>query len=392
MTTANITRVPWVENYYVGDGVSSLFSTRKASAFTSCPTPKEERSINDLKVSQQTIISQQDYSQALSTSVTASASVLCWKVGAETSASFALDRDINANATHFMINNYLIKSEHVFKREQLDKLTFSPLALTMLKEQKYDEFKEMFGDSFIVGYGTGGNYNADICIESSADRNTTDMQTSLSASFSGVAFTVNGAVDFSNKLSSYSSNYKITVTIQGTGIALKTIAIGDINQMVKDAGSLESLGDARLYAIISSYDDLPQFKAAVAGAKVDIQPKVRPEFAANMNDLYHSLVYAIKSKQSFIDLFTLKITNPASLASAKTKLNDIISQLQECKKLFGQLTIKNIENMSASPSTNKKWQSIVRARPLFKELEALPQSVIPSPSLNWPGQKYYVTG
>eukprot|EP01133_Synstelium_polycarpum_P007555 gene7555-8840_t len=373
--TSNITKTPWITNYYVCDGLSTLFGTKKASAFASGKTPAEVRSVKSLKVSQETITTQEDYTRALSSSVTASASVLAWGVSGETKNSFANDRNIGSNTLHFLIRNYFIKEETVLSREQIDGLAFSPAALKLIKEKKFDEFKEAYGDSFITGYGAGGNYNGVISIQTFIDKTTTDMQASLSSSFEKVSFTANGAVDFTNKLNSYSATSKITVTVQGTGIALKTIAIGDINKMVADAGNLESLGASRLYAVVMSYDDLPQFKTATAAAPVDLQPKVKPTFAATMNELFYEVCYGINSKQTKLDYYTKMITDPGALASAKTKLNAVIVKLQNYKQLFEVLTVKDVENMSANPAANAKWVNILKVNGVLGELRNLTKNV-----------------
>eukprot|EP01133_Synstelium_polycarpum_P012144 gene12144-14209_t len=374
--SVNITRTPWIENYYVGDGLETLFGTKMASAFSKCPTPTEVRNIKQLTVSQQTITNQDDYTRAVSSSVTASASILSWGLSGETKNSFNYAREINSNTTHFVINNYYVKDETVFSREQLDALVFSDAALDLLKNKKFGEFKTQYGDSYIVGYATGGNYNGDICIESYKDKNTTDMQAQLSASFSNVAFKADGAVDFTNKLSTFASNYKTTVTIQGTGIALKTVNIGDINKMCEDAGNLEKLGDSRLYAIVASYDDLPQFKSVVpAKPKVDLQPNVRPEFVKKMNELYFDVQYAINSKKYYTDYFNKMIKDSVGNITAISQLTVIMSQISTAKTKFEALTLKNVQNISNNPKTNKKWQAIISVKPIIDSLETLPASV-----------------
>eukprot|EP01133_Synstelium_polycarpum_P000226 gene226-276_t len=375
MTTSIITKIPWVDNYYVGDGMQTLFGVRKASAFTSCPTPTEIRNIKSLKVSQSTIMNQDDYTRALTSTVTASASVASWGVSGETKNSFNYDRVINQNTTHFLINNYYIKSETVFKREQLDALTFSPTALNLIKAKQFDKFVETYGDSFLIGYALGGTYKGDISLTSYSDKNIKDMQASLSAAFSGVTFTASGGVDFTNKLTTFSSQFSINVVVEGTGIALKNIAIGDVSKMIADAGNLEGLGDARLYAILSSYDDLPQFKAAVAAAPVDLQPKVRPQFVTTMNTQYYDLQYAINSQETFKNIFAKNITDSYALTTANNKLTTIIGQLKDYIALFDVLTVKNCENMSAAPATNAKWQNIIKCRPIIAQLDTIANDV-----------------
>eukprot|EP01133_Synstelium_polycarpum_P012119 gene12119-14178_t len=371
--SVNITRSPWIENYYVGDGLETLFGKKMASAFAKCPTPTEIRPIKQLKISQQTVTNQDDYTRALNANVTASASILGWGLSGETKNSFTYGREINTNTTHFLINNCFIKNETVFTREQLDDLVFAPAALKLLKEKKFDEFKSQYGDSYIVGYATGGFYNGDICIESYKDKYTTDMQAQLSASFSNVAFKADGATDFTNKLTTYSSNYKITVTIQGTGIALKQISIGDIN---KNAGNIESLGDTRLYAIVASYDDLPQFKEVVpATPKVDLQPKVKQDVAKAMNELYFDVQYAVNSKKYFSEYFSKMIKNSAELTAANTKLNNIVTKIGKFMNQFDTLTVDIVESISLDPKANKKWQSILEVKPVMASLYDLPATV-----------------
>eukprot|EP01133_Synstelium_polycarpum_P007556 gene7556-8842_t len=356
MTTSNITKTPWITNYYVCDGLSTLFGTKKASAFTSGKTPAEVRSIKSLKVSQETITTQEDYTRAQASTVTASASVLAWGVSGETKNSFSNDRNIGSNALYFLIRNYFIKEETVLSREQLDSLTFSPAALKLIKEKKFEEFKEAYGDSFITGYGAGGNYNGVISIQTFLDKTTTDMQANLSTSFDKVSFTAN-------------------VTVQGTGVALKTIAIGDINKMVADAGNLESLGASRLYAVVMSYDDLPQFKTATTNVPVELQLKVKPTISATMNELFYQVCYGINSKQTKLDYYTKMITDPGALASAKTKLNAVIVKLQNYKQLFEELTLKDVESISANPAANAKWVNILKVNGVLGDLRNLTKVV-----------------
>ncbi|GAM24601.1 hypothetical protein SAMD00019534_077760 [Acytostelium subglobosum LB1] len=355
-----ITKIPWVQNFYVGDGIETFFGNKRASAFASAPTPTEVRTVKTFKANKSEVKNITDYTNALTVGVEASGGIAAWGASFETKNSFFNERNINTNTVHFMVQNYYIKDETMFKREQLDALVFSPTALTMIKNKQWIQFKKNYGDSFVVGYVQGGYYFADVAISSYTAAETTDISAKASTSWTATAFTADGGVNFQNTISSLAETHSVQCYVSGTGVGMKTISIGDIAKMIEDAGKLEDMGNARIYAILMSYDDLPQWKNAVpVGTTVDIQPKITAAFAKKLNERYLKIKYYINQESALNSTLKQLITDSDVLAAAQTNLNTAISTLRNFDQKFENLTTSQCENMSAANAAGTKlWNDL----------------------------------
>ncbi|MEU0939839.1 hypothetical protein [Embleya sp. NPDC005971] len=175
---------------------------------------------------------------------------------ASAKAKFSERTNFNSTST-FLLAQVVV--ENPLKRGKGFKVT--PDARALLDTDRVEEFKRAFGDSFIRGLQTGGEFYTVIRITSVSTSTQSELAATLQAEFNGLVAAGSFKAEFAKTKQSASTSSEFTATMfqnAGTGAELSPIAsIEDAHERFKRFPEFVKTSPTAYEAEVATYDTLP---------------------------------------------------------------------------------------------------------------------------------------
>ncbi|MFE5624612.1 hypothetical protein ACFQ8S_21360 [Streptomyces virginiae] len=293
-------------------------------------------------------------------------------------AKFSAETNFNSTST-FLLAQVVVQNP--LTRGQAFKVTAT--AKELLNASKFDEFTRAFGDSFIRGLQTGGEFYAVIRITSVSTSTQSDLVATLHAEANGLVASGSFKAAFSQANKSSSSRAEHTAIMYqnaGSGVQISPIVeIGEVITRFKKFPEFAKSNPAAYEAEVATYDTLPlpvptaeeqeAFLLALADAR---ERKLR--YIQARNDLQ----FALQNPAFFDDL-----PSPDAMVSISSVYTRLINAVMDhaIKLSRGQISPPRLfdPGMLSPP--------IVEPAPLVlkRALPSAPQSI---PVVHLAGQSY----
>lgn len=180
-------------------------------------------------------------------------------------AKFSESSNFNTTST-FLIARCLV--ENPLKRGKNFKVTAA--AQGLLNSQQFDEFKKAFGDSFVRGLQTGGEFYAVIRITSVSTSTQSSLAATLQGEANGLVASGSFKVAFETASSSASTRSEFTATMfqkAGSGAQIApTVEISEVISRFKQFPSIASASAAAYETEVATYDTIPLSRSHPGGA------------------------------------------------------------------------------------------------------------------------------
>lgn len=175
---------------------------------------------------------------------------------ASTKAKFSESTKFNSTST-FLVARCLV--ENVMRRGKDFKVT-EP-AQHLLDSNRFDEFKRAFGDSFVRGLQTGGEFYAVIRITSVSASRQSELAVTLQGEVNGLVAAGGFKAAYSAANQSESTRSECTATMYqkaGTGAQISpTVTVDDVIQRYREFPETAKANAAAYEAEVATYDTLP---------------------------------------------------------------------------------------------------------------------------------------
>ncbi|WP_344516065.1 hypothetical protein [Dactylosporangium maewongense] len=213
-------------------------------------------------------------------------------------------------------------------------------AKALLDANRFDEFKRAFGDSFIRGLQTGGEFYAVIRITSISTSKQSELGATLQAEANGLAASGDFKIAFTKANSSESTRSEFSATMYqkaGTGIQIApTATIDEVIQRYKAFPEIARTSASAYEAEVVTYDTLPlpvptpeereDFLFALADAR-----EKKLQYIQTRNDLE----FALRNPMFFKDLPSPETLNGAIAVYTKL-INAVMTHAIKLSR--GQIT------------------------------------------------------
>src|SRR5260221_2706266 len=146
------------------------------------------------------------FHKALGVEVTADGSYAGFSANAK--VSYADTHNINSHSTYLLIH---VEVKDAFL--SMDEPVFNDDSMELLRNQNLDRFRERFGDVFIVGIGTGGEYFAVYEISGTDENEKESLAVDVNASFTGVLASADLGVHVKNATESSTNHLQVHASI-----------------------------------------------------------------------------------------------------------------------------------------------------------------------------------
>ncbi|MCX8130625.1 MAG: hypothetical protein N3I35_11065 [Clostridia bacterium] len=171
-------------------------------------------------------------------------------------AKFASTSSYNSTST-FLVARCIVKNP--FKRGKNFRVTSEARAL--LDSLRFDEFKTAFGDSFVRGLQTGGEFYAVIRITSVSSTKQTELAATLQAAFSGLVTAADFKAQYSEANTSISTRSEYQARMfqrAGSGLQISpTVEISEVITRYKNFPEIARTSAFAYETEIATYDTLP---------------------------------------------------------------------------------------------------------------------------------------
>ncbi|GAB2765860.1 hypothetical protein GCM10027072_75800 [Streptomyces bullii] len=237
-------------------------------------------------------------------------------VSGSAKAKFAESSNFNSTST-FVVARCVVQNP--LRRGKSFQVTAPAQAL--LDSQRFEEFKAAFGDSFVRGLQTGGEFYAVIRITSVSTAKQSELSATLQAEANGLIASGGFSAAFAQANSSQSTRSEMTASMYqkaGAGVQISpTVEIGEVINRFKSFPQIASTSAAAYEAEVATYDTLPlpvptpqeqeSFLVALADAREKkmryLQTRNDLEFALRNPEFFDPLP-ATETLQSAIDMYT----------------------------------------------------------------------------------------
>jgi hypothetical protein len=230
---------------------------------------------------------------------------------ASAKTKFSESTKFNSTST-FLVASCLV--ENSMRRGKNFKVTAEAKAL--LDSNRTDDFSRAFGDSFVRGLQTGGEFYAVIRITSISTSKQSELAATLQAEANGLVASGSFKAAFTEANTSESTRSEFTATMYqkaGTGTQISPIvSIEDVIQRYQQFPEIARVNAAAYETEVATYDTLPlplptpeeheDFLIALADAR-----EKKLKYIQNRNDLE----FALKNPMFFQDLPSPEILNEA---------------------------------------------------------------------------------
>ncbi|NJO65625.1 MAG: hypothetical protein HC836_48370 [Richelia sp. RM2_1_2] len=272
---------------------------------------------------------QKDFSKLFSISGSISGSMLLGHAGllnGEAKANYFSSNNIKLNNLCILLNYQITFDAYRIKQPQLSSEAQN------FNNQNPEEFRNKYGDEFIIGFRTGAEYTALIEVSSQETKKQEEMYFDIQAALYNIyqaKSQVNLKQDAKEKINQLKTN--ILVYRKGSKISEKP-AIFTLEDMIEDFRSfhenVKQTGGVKYTAIFAEYDQLKEF-----GGKSIITPELR-ELKYHINSLR---LQKLKYQGELLDLSnelnfgsSLSKDSSSKEKEIKNKIYQIDSYIREC--------------------------------------------------------------
>ncbi|KAJ5150900.1 uncharacterized protein N7482_010152 [Penicillium canariense] len=217
-------------------------------------------------------------------SVSGSLSIKAGKIGGSGKGSFVDSDKFKESDLNFYISVKVVNQTINFK----DALVFNPL-----RSVDKENFREVYGDSFISGFLEGGEFNALVSMKILNKAKKTDIQAEAKVALTASAVQVEGEVNVGVARSNIETNTETTIQVSWSG--------GGHIKPMEQKWDIQSLMDAaarfpdlvaecpqRTYAILTKYDALRSFVARKPASYTALQYENAQIYTSSLLDTFVS--------------------------------------------------------------------------------------------------------
>jgi hypothetical protein len=217
-------------------------------------------------------------------SVSASLSIKAGKVGGSGKGSFVDSDKFKESDLNFYISVKVVNQTINFK----DPLVYNPL-----RSVNKDNFREIYGDSFISGFVEGGEFNALVSMKILNKAKKSDIQAEAKVALTVGPVDVSGQASLGIARSNIETNTETTIQVSwsGGGHIKPMEQQWDIQSLMAAAARFPDLvADCpqRTYAILTKYDSLRSFVAAKPAAYTALQYENAQIYTSTLLDAFVS--------------------------------------------------------------------------------------------------------
>jgi hypothetical protein len=217
-------------------------------------------------------------------SVSASLSIKAGKVGGSGKGSFVDSDKFKESDLNFYISVKVVNQTINFK----DPLVYNPM-----RSVTKDNFREIYGDSFISGFVEGGEFNALVSMKILNKAKKSDIKAEAKVAFTVSAVDVSGDAKLGIARSNIETNTETTIQVSwsGGGHIKPMEQQWDIQSLMAAAARFPDLvADCpqRTYAILTKYDSLRSFVAAKPAAYTALQYENAQIYTSTLLDSFVS--------------------------------------------------------------------------------------------------------
>jgi hypothetical protein len=223
------------------------------------------------------------------------------------------------------------------------------MAQALLDALRFDEFKQAFGDSFVRGLQTGGEFYSVIRITSVSSAKQVELSASLQAEANGLIAGGSFEGQFAQANASASTRSEFTATMYqkaGTGAQISpTVEIGEVITRFKNFPAIASASAVAYETEVATYDTLPlpvptpEEQEAFMFALLDAREK-KMRYIQTRNDLE----FALRNPVFFADLPSNEVLSSASIVYTKL-INAVMEHAIRLSR--GQITPPRVFDPSA---------------------------------------------
>jgi hypothetical protein len=217
-------------------------------------------------------------------SVSASLSIKAGKVGGSGKGSFVDSDKFKESDLNFYISVKVVNQTINFK----DPLVYNPM-----RSVTKDNFREIYGDSFISGFVEGGEFNALVSMKILNKAKKSDIKAEAKVAFTVGTVDVSGDAKLGIARSNIETNTETTIQVSwsGGGHIKPMEQQWDIQSLMAAAARFPDLvADCpqRTYAILTKYDSLRSFVAAKPAAYTALQYENAQIYTSTLLDSFVS--------------------------------------------------------------------------------------------------------
>lgn len=223
-------------------------------------------------------------------------------VSGSAKATFAENSNYNSTST-FVVARVIVQNPLTRGKN----FAVTQAAKDLLTALRFDEFQRAFGDSFVRGIQTGGEFFAIVRITSVSESTQTELAASLAAEANGLLASGSFKASFTKASSDASTRSEYIATMYqnaGSGITIApTVEIGEVISRLKAFPEIAKNNPAAYETEVVTYDTIPlplptaeereDFVFALADAR---ERKLR--YIQTRNDLE----FALRNSAFFVDL------------------------------------------------------------------------------------------
>jgi hypothetical protein len=217
-------------------------------------------------------------------SVSASLSIKAGKVGGSGKGSFVDSDKFKESDLNFYISVKVVNQTINFK----DPLVYNPM-----RSVNKDNFREIYGDSFISGFVEGGEFNALVSMKILNKAKKSDIQAEAKVAFTVGTVDVSGDAKLGIARSNIETNTETTIQVSwsGGGHIKPMEQQWDIQSLMAAAARFPDLvADCpqRTYAILTKYDSLRSFVSAKPASYTTLQYENAQIYTSTLLDSFVS--------------------------------------------------------------------------------------------------------
>ncbi|NJM17917.1 MAG: hypothetical protein HC874_15855 [Richelia sp. SL_2_1] len=270
---------------------------------------------------------EKDFSKSFSISGSISGSMLLGHAGllnGEAKAKYFHSNNINFDNLCILLNYQITYHAYRIKQPQL-----SIEAKNFFNQENPENFRNKYGDEFIIGFRTGAEYTALIEVSSQGTEKKEEMYFDIQAALYNI-YQAKGKADLKQDAKEKINQRKTNVLVyrKGSKISEKP-AIFTLEEMIEDFRSfhenVKQTGGVKYTAIFAEYDQLKEF-----GSKSIITPELR-ELKYHINSLR---LQKLKYQGELLDLSNElnfgKISSSSKEKEIRNKIYQIDSYIREC--------------------------------------------------------------
>jgi hypothetical protein len=205
--TTNMQQIVFIDGMKPGHGINLLTGDLSpAVAVRGTITPIEFGQGQNVTSEITRIDDVSSFHKALGVEVTADGSYMGFSANAK--VSYADTHNLNSHSTYLLIH---VEVKNAFV--SMDDPVLSDDAIELLRNSQQDRFRERFGDVFITGVGTGGEYFAMYEISGTDESEKESVEVQVNASYNGLLASADLGVSVKNMTESSKSHLQVHASI-----------------------------------------------------------------------------------------------------------------------------------------------------------------------------------